>query len=168
MKKLIKRAQLGAILDWMKHPIQHTSSAIEGIWPTKRDYKNTIYVDKNKQRLYYYNNDGDIIINSPVSTGAIPGPKQKEGDLRTPEGEFTISYSTDKADKNKFGDTLFYGLSYGHGIGIHGHANSPEKLGRPASHGCIRMPNGDLRCLQDQINTGVGTRVIIKKFGGLI
>lgn len=118
--------------------------------------------------MYYYDKDGDLVINSPVSTGAIAGPKEKEGDLKTPEGKFTISYSTDRADKEKFGDTLFYGLSYGHGIGIHGDAGSPNKLGRRASHGCIRMPNGQLRCLQEKIGTGVGIPVIIEKFGGMI
>lgn len=154
--------------NFLDNQVQHIRSFLAGIFPKKRNYRNTIYINKSNQRLHYYDKDGNLIINSPVSTGAIPGNKTSQGDLKTPEGQFKISYSTDKADKNKFGDTLFYGLSYGSGIGIHGDANNPGAIGRRASHGCIRMPNGQLRCLQKHIGTGVGIPVIIEKKGGLI
>lgn len=156
------------LFDFLKYPIQHTTSFLAGLFPSKRKYKNTIYINKNNQRLHYYDKNGNLVLNSLISTGAVKGNKTKRGDLKTPEGKFKISYSTNSADKNKFGDTLFYGLSYGSGIGIHGDANQPEAIGRRASHGCIRMPNGQLRCLQSYIGNGIGTDVIIEKQGGLI
>lgn len=156
------------IFDFLSHPIQHTKSFLAGIFPKKQNYRNTIYIDKSNQRLHYYDKNGDLVLNSPISTGAIKGNKTKQGDLKTPEGKFKISFVNKNANKNKFGDTLFYGLSYGSGIGIHGNAGQPEAIGRRASHGCIRMPNGQLRCLQNYIGNGVGVPVVIEKRGGLI
>lgn len=162
-KNVIPRAQLGRVLDFVKHPFQHIENKWAGAFPDEKTYKNTIYIDKENQRLHYYDADGNLVLNSPVSTGANIGNKTKQGDNKTPEGNFWISHSTDKADKRKFGDTLFYGLSYGRGIGIHGDAGNPNALGRRASHGCIRMPNGELRKLQGFIGKGIRVPVIIGK-----
>lgn len=164
----LPKAQFGRILDYIKYPIQHTKNVIGGLFPDKKNYKNTIYINKNTQRLHYYDNNGNLVLNSSVSTGARPGNKTKEGDLKTPEGKFKISFVNENADKKIFGDTLFYGLSYGNGIGIHGDANNPNGIGRKASHGCIRMPNENLRQLQKLIGSGINVPVIIEKQGGPI
>jgi len=76
---------------------------------------------------------GSVLYSAPVSFGANPiGKKERQGDERTPEGEYTVAYK-----KKNFTRYRFLGLSYpnredldnarrnhisdpGNGIGIHG------------------------------------------------
>lgn len=106
---------------------------------------NSIVISKAKQRLYLYDKDGKVIFESPVSTGRNRGNHEKQGDSKTPVGKFRIGSFTNSADASKFGNTKFYGLQIpgtnGRTFGIHGDAGAPRKIGRPASHGCVRMPN---------------------------
>lgn len=127
---------------------------------------NSIVINKKKQHLYVYDGDGNVIFHSPVSTGKNRGQKQKEGDSRTPEGKFKVKYYTDRADKAIFNHNEFLGLDTGpwQGIGIHGDAGQPKLIGRPASHGCIRLPNDSVPVFMDKVGRSgaVGKTVYIK------
>lgn len=124
-------------------------------------YNNSIVIDKSRQHLYAYDDSGNLVFNTPVSTGANPGNKEKEGDSKTPVGKYKLSYYTNKADPKIFGAKDFWGLSYGHGIGIHGDAGHPEDIGLPASHGCIRMPTDSLTSFKSKFKPKPGQQIYI-------
>lgn len=101
--------------------------------------------------------NGILFFTGKVATGRNPGQKQKVGDMRTPEGLFSVSRIQDSSwwkpyVDRKTGEKTGYGphfirLDTGRwkGIGIHGtdDAHLPE-IGTNASHGCMRLRNEDL------------------------
>lgn len=143
---------------------------------TNSPYKSTIIVDKKTQNMEYYDDQGNLKFKSRISTGKNSGQKQKVGDMRTPEGTFTISgfeNRTDKYARDNFGKQPWvYRLNTPGWTGIlfHGDANEPDKIGTPASKGCIRLPNDKLEELHNILgednNALNKLKVIIKKQGG--
>jgi L,D-transpeptidase catalytic domain len=105
--------------------------------------------------------DGQIVKVYPVATGAEGSP--------TPSGEFQIVnrltsptyYHPGKVigpgDDNPLG-TRWMGLNAPH-LGIHG-TNVPNSIGKPASHGCVRMSRKDLEELFELVR--VGDTVVIR------
>lgn len=100
---------------------------------------------------------GVLFSASNVATGRNSGQKLKEGDMRTPEGIFTVSRIQDSSYWEPYqdratGDEVGYGpffirLNAGKwkGIGIHGTDPSHvSEIGTDASHGCLRLKNEDL------------------------
>lgn len=129
-------------------------------------YNDSIVIDKGRQHMYVYDKKGNMVFNTPVSTGAYMGAKEKEGDSKTPVGKYSISSYTNKAQASKFGTKDFWALSYGSGIGMHGDAGHPENIGLPDSHGCIRMPNDSIPSFKAKAKPGNGTQVyILDEFG---
>lgn len=129
-------------------------------------YNDSIVIDKGRQHMYVYNKDGQLVFNTPVSTGAFMGNKEKEGDSKTPVGKHTIQSYTNKASADKFGTRDFWALSCGQGIGMHGDAGHPENIGLPDSHGCVRMPNDSIPVFKTKANPSTGKSVyILNEFG---
>ena len=99
--------------------------------------------------------NGEVLRTYPVAVGAPHSP--------SPEGTFQIAqrvvnptwYHPGKVvpagPRNPLGPR-WIGLNH-KGYGIHG-TNSPRSIGRPASHGCIRMRNDDVRQLFDLVAVG--------------
>lgn len=106
-----------------------------------------------------------------VAIGKNPGDKKGPGDLRTPEGKFTVvSIENSAAWTHDFGDgkgpvkgaygPWFVRLKTGwKGIGIHG-THDPASIGKAVTEGCIRLENSDLVRLVTRLP--VGTRVEIR------
>jgi lipoprotein-anchoring transpeptidase ErfK/SrfK len=125
-----------------------------------------IIISKADLTLYHYNYKGKLLQKSSVSTGKNAGNKEKIGDLKTPEGVFTISNIEDASDwKHDFKDDTLgkiegaYGPYFirlntpGHkGIGIHG-THDDNSINTRASEGCIRMHNDELIRLVQNIKT---------------
>jgi murein L,D-transpeptidase YafK len=130
---------------------------------------------------------GAVSRSFPVTFGADPvGPKEREGDEKTPEGKYRVS---SKLRDDRF--HRFLGVSYpntediqhakaagianpGGGIGIHGTKTSRAALARiwirlahetgavsmwGPTDGCIAMTNEDVETLFDAVP--VGARVVI-------
>jgi len=130
---------------------------------------------------------GTVSRSMPVTFGARPvGPEEREGDERTPEGTYRVSFKlkSDHFDR-------FLGVSYpndedlrrakangiskpGGGIGIHGTTGSRAALARAwirfasvagvasvwgPTDGCIALTNEDVEALYEIVP--VGTRVVI-------
>lgn len=108
----------------------------------------------------------------PIACGMNYGQKEMEGDMKTPEGDFTIREINDSsAWKHDFKDGLgpvegAYGpyfvrlLTPPHtGIGIHG-THLPTSIGSRATEGCIRLTNSDLRELMRYIYVGMPVRIL--------
>lgn len=139
-----------------------------------------IVISKLEQKLYVceaIENDTVRIAEYPVCLGKNIGPKQKKGDMKTPEctweQPFSISQIQDASTwVHDFGDGRGAILSYGHwfmrlltpgfsGIGIHGSTNNEDSVPGRASEGCIRLRDDDLLLLKEQY-TYKNMKVIIK------
>ena len=134
-----------------------------------------IVVVKHKRELTLYSK-GEAVKSYPISLGKSPeGAKQFEGDMKTPEGIYTIN------DKNP--NSAFYlnlGVSYpnaedvayaesqgksaGSLIKIHGLRNGRGFIGKlhrwkDWTHGCIAVSNDEMKELYD--NVPIGTEIEI-------
>ncbi len=146
------------------------------IWYSQvlRDVKDSTFIIISKQdmMLYHYSYKGELLQKSPVATGKNLGNKAVIGDLKTPEGVFSIGGVRDASTwghdfkddsigeiKGAYGP-YFISLNVPgqKGIGIHG-THDPNSIGTRASEGCIRMRNEELVELVNHIKSA--TVVII-------
>jgi murein L,D-transpeptidase YafK len=124
--------------------------------PDRADY---VLVDKSDRKLYLYK-AGRVLREFDIALGQMPnGPKQREGDFRTPEGKYFldarnvnsdfflsihISYPND-TDRAR---ARAAGVDPGGQIMIHGLPNEPKfDLRRYESDwtdGCIAVSNSDM------------------------
>lgn len=124
-----------------------------------------IYIDKAGFRLYLA--EGNTVVDSwCVALGKVTGNKIKTGDMRTPEGSFSVqkiqdasSWTHDFKDgrgviKNAYGPWFIRLKTGWRGIGIHG-THDPNSIGTLASEGCIRMRNEDLQKLKLLVTKGM-------------
>ena len=131
-----------------------------------------IFVSKTDLKLSVIQNS-DTIFQCPIAVGKNYGNKSKIGDMKTPEGIFSIgSIENSTKWKHDFKDgkgvrkgaygPFFFRLKIPkfNSIGIHGTCK-PESIGTRDSEGCIRLHNNDLQKLRDLIYLGMA--VIINK-----
>src|SRR5688500_4161390 len=125
--------------------------------PDRADY---VLVDKSDRKLYLFK-AGRVLREFDVSLGLGPnGPKQREGDFRTPEGKYRlearnansdfflsihVSYP-DESDKER---ARAEGVDPGGQIMIHGLPNEPKYDARRYEEtdwtdGCIAVSNADM------------------------
>ena len=131
----------------------------------------SILVDKGAFMIHLLSKDGEKVMSFPVATGINPGRKKAQGDCKTPEGTFTVTWV-----QNTRG--VMYDYHDGHGlveaygpwfihletgfkaIGIHGSCpHRDDRIGTRDSKGCIRLHNADLLELLPYVEKG--TKVII-------
>lgn len=132
-----------------------------------------ILVDKSRRTLMVYA-DKVVIATYPVVFGGNPvGHKAREGDRRTPEGNYMLDHKNpnsayhrsihvsypDPADR---ADARRRGVSPGGDIMIHGQPNNPkfrryldEHPGVDWTDGCIALSNKDMDALWAQISVPV-------------
>lgn len=117
-----------------------------------------LIAEKSSQTLSVYSNySPEPVEKIKITTGRMPGRKEYEGDMKTPEGIyfFTRILSGEELPKvDDYGDRAFI-MSYpnpvdrkdkrnGSGIWLHG-AFNPQKTSNPNnSRGCVVMSNKDL------------------------
>lgn len=125
--------------------------------PKKASY---IVISKETMTLKLYDVNDKVIFNFPVAVGKNYGNKQMKGDMKTPEGEFTVhqitnasTWSHDFGDgkgdiAGAYGDWFIRLKTPPHtGIGIHG-THDPNSIGTRATEGCIRLNNKNLNKLK--------------------
>lgn len=116
---------------------------------------------------------GDEVIETfGVAVGKNKGDKRRVGDMRTPEGSFTVVQVQDASRwEHDFGDgkgavagaygPWFIRLKTGwRGIGIHG-THDPASIGTDATEGCVRLLNADVAKLKEKY-IKIGMRVEIR------
>ena len=124
------------------------------------DHADYVVVDKSDRKLYLYK-AGRVLREFEVSLGLVPnGPKQREGDFRTPEGKYMldarnvnsdfflsihVSYPNE-ADRAR---ARAQGVDPGGQIMIHGLPNQPKYdlkryLDTDWTDGCIAVSNSDM------------------------
>ena len=136
--------------------------------PNKAD---RIVISKESMTLNLFDSDGGLIFSFPVAVGKNYGNKEKVGDMKTPEGEFSIVQIQDASTwTHDFGDGKGeIAGCYGNwfirlktpphtGIGIHG-THAPESIGTRATEGCIRLNNADLDKLKPLVRVGMSVTI---------
>lgn len=126
---------------------------------SKIENANIIVISKQDMQLNLINYKGDTLFCAPIAVGKAYGNKQKQGDMRTPEGVFKVvdiqnasKWTHDFHDgkgeiEGAYGKYFIRLKVPGHkGIGIHG-THVPESIGSRATEGCIRLNNDDLERL---------------------
>lgn len=160
----------------MKKAMALMTCVILGIvlsWLVCRSYFNNIIQDihcarlmlisKQDMKLRLIDYKGNTLFESDIACGLKYGDKQKQGDMKTPEGIFSIA---DIQDSRKWTHDFHDGKgeiegAYGSffirlsvpgykGIGIHGTHDSLS-IGTRATEGCIRLKNNDLEKLISMI-----------------
>lgn len=137
-----------------------------------------ILIRKSEFKLYTVDKNGVVLSTYNCALGKNIGQKEKEGDMKTPDGIFPIdeiidasTWSHDFKDgkgeiQGAYGPwfisldtTNLSGGRWG-GIGIHG-THAPESIGTRISEGCIRLNNNDIVKLKQFAK--VGMKVIIEE-----
>lgn len=130
-----------------------------------------IVISKETMHLTLYDSDNLVVCRFPIAVGKHYGNKQRRGDMKTPEGVFSIEQIQNSTQwVHDFGDGkgLIEGC-YGNwfirlktpphkGIGIHG-THAPESIGTRATEGCIRLENSDLDSLKPLVHIGMMVRI---------
>lgn len=127
-----------------------------------------IVISKENMRLRLYDRDSLLICSFPVSMGKHYGDKQELGDMKTPEGDFSIvqiqsashwMYNTSKESVKGYYGNWFIRLNTKYsGIGIHG-THLPESIGERDTEGSIRLNNYHLDSLRAMIDVGMAVRI---------
>jgi murein L,D-transpeptidase YafK len=141
-----------------------------------RDSRATsILVEKQERRLTLFR-DQQTIKTYRVSLGGNPvGPKQREGDSRTPEGNYTIDSKNprsrfhlalhvsypDAADRDRATQN---GVPAGSDIMIHGIRNGLGWLGglhlfRDWTDGCVAVTDAEIEEIWALVDTGTSVRI---------
>lgn len=125
--------------------------------PERADY---VVVDKSDRKLYLFR-AGRVLREFDVSLGLVPnGPKQREGDFRTPEGKYVLDARNVNSDyflsihvsypnEADLARARVVGVDPGGQIMIHGWPNEPKQdlrryQGTDWTDGCIAVSNSDM------------------------
>ena len=110
------------------------------------------HVENSSQRMGVYV-DGQLAYVWPVST-ARPG-------FRTPPGSYRVQRMERIWYSRQYNmSPMPHALFFRGGYAIHG-TYERSLLGRPASHGCVRLSPGNARLLFDMVRAFGGARVVV-------
>jgi lipoprotein-anchoring transpeptidase ErfK/SrfK len=112
----------------------------------------TVRIDNSSQRMRVYV-DGGLAYAWPVSTA-------RRG-YRTPPGSYRVQRMERMWYSRKYDmSPMPYSLFFNGGYAIHG-TYSIRQLGRPASHGCVRLHPANARALFSLVRAYGGARVVV-------
>src|SRR3954465_7564844 len=112
----------------------------------------TVQISNSAQRMRVYV-DGGLTYAWPVSTA-------RRG-YRTPAGSYRVQRIERMWESRKHDmPPMPYSLFFRGGYAIHG-ANSIRQLGRPASHGCVRLHPGNAAALYRLVQSRGGARIVV-------
>ena len=144
----------GRSLNYFSRDSITTNNAIVN-WLSRAD---KIVVEKAKRRLYIDRN-GKHIFNLPINLGKVPvGNKVKEGDGRTPEGNYYLDYNINVYASYHLGFHISYpnaddlarakkqGVKPGGDVMIHGTSAARAGL-KDWTNGCIALSNAHMDTL---------------------
>lgn len=130
-----------------------------------------IVISKQSMTLTLFDVDNRVICRFPIACGRNLGNKSRVGDMKTPEGDFTVqqiqpasTWTHDFGDgkgeiKGCYGNWFIRLKTPPHtGIGIHG-THDPSSIGTRATEGCIRLHNADLDSLKPMVRVGMPVRI---------
>ncbi|MGO9486060.1 MAG: L,D-transpeptidase [Rhodomicrobium sp.] len=113
-----------------------------------------VRVSKSRQTMYVYV-DGYLEHEWPVSTA--------RGGYSTPSGSYRpTGFDPDHRSKQYHNSPMPYSIFFHGGYAIHG-SYDVNHLGRPASHGCIRLHPDDAAELYGLVQESYDTRIIVSR-----
>ena len=135
-------------------------AAADDVVPSNHEQADSVLVVKSERKLYLLQ-AGRVLRTFDVALGLVPsGPKQREGDFRTPEGKYFLeSRNTDSdyflsikvsyPNEQDRARARAQGLDPGGQIMIHGLPNEPRYAQRHYessdwTDGCIAVSNSDM------------------------
>lgn len=149
-----------------------------GLMTLSDKIKNALVIDKKKNRLYVYRNNGpglppELVDDFYIVLGKQPGDKMREGDLKTPSGVyFVTSYLPDERLPPLYGSGAFpvnYPNEFDRrlkktGTGIWLHGTDKSLYSRPPldSEGCVVLTNEEFSRIAQYVEIGK-TPVIISE-----
>ena len=110
-----------------------------------------VQVSKARQTMYVYV-DGQLYYVWPVSTAAWG--------YNTPEGVFYPISLDANHRSGSYGSPMPYSIFFIGGYAIHG-TYEIDKLGYPASHGCVRLRPDHAGMLFDLVSRSYGTQIVV-------
>ncbi|MFY9642338.1 MAG: L,D-transpeptidase [Rhodomicrobium sp.] len=118
------------------------------------DARVVVHVSKSRQMMYVYV-DGYLEHSWPVSTA--------RGGYSTPSGSYRPTGFDPYHRSSKYHNSpMPYSIFFQGGYAIHGSYDIRD-LGRPASHGCIRLHPDDAAELYGLVRGSDGTRIIVSR-----
>jgi lipoprotein-anchoring transpeptidase ErfK/SrfK len=112
----------------------------------------TVQISNSAQRMRVYV-DGGLAYAWPVSTA-------RRG-YRTPAGSYRVQRMERMWYSRKYHmSPMPHSLFFRGGYAIHG-TNSIRQLGRPASHGCVRLHPGNAAALYRLVQSRGGARIVV-------
>jgi L,D-transpeptidase ErfK/SrfK len=142
-----------------------TANAVSALTQPEERQQSRLVVDLSDRRVYLYTDDR-LQATYDIAVG--------RAGWETPSGKFAIlSKIPNPAWQHPFtGDVIEKGAANPlgsrwigfwtdgkHQIGFHG-TNQTDLIGQAVSHGCIRMRDGDIQAMYEQVN--VGTVVVVQ------
>ena len=129
--------------------------SVSGEYSTASAAKVEARIILSKQRMHVYVN-GKRAYNWPVSTA-------KRG-YRTPKGTFRPKRMKVTHYSNKYNNApMPHSIFFLGGYAIHG-TNAVSQLGRPVSHGCVRLAPGNARKLFSLVKKNkANSRIVVKR-----
>ena len=111
-----------------------------------------VHIDNSDQRMQVFV-DGMLAYVWPVSTA-------RKG-YRTPPGNYRVQRMERMWYSRKYDmSPMPYSLFFRGGYAIHG-TGSIRQLGRPASHGCVRLAPAHARLLFEMVRARGGARIVV-------
>ncbi|HYD19151.1 MAG TPA: L,D-transpeptidase family protein [Patescibacteria group bacterium] len=132
----------------------------------------SIEVQKKLRRMYLLDKDGKVLTTYEISLGNQPvGPKEREGDGKTPEGKYHISFRNPKSDyyrslrisypnEEDLARAEKMGVSPGGDIYIHGKPNFKFWMfwkynkTKDWTNGCIAVNDKDMKEMWELVAEG--------------
>ena len=132
-----------------------------------------LLVDKGAFTISLLDDSGKALYVYPVAIGENPGQKRKEGDCKTPEGIFPVTwvqntrgvmydYHDGKGLVEAYGPWFIHietpGFKY---IGVHGTCpERDDRIGTRDSKGCVRLHNTDLLTIIPYVYPGMKVYIV--------
>lgn len=133
----------------------------------------SLLIDKGAFTISLLDAKGQALYTYPVAIGLNPGQKRKEGDCKTPEGTFLVTWVQDtrgvmydyhdgKGLVEAYGPKFIHietpGFKY---IGVHGTCpERDDRIGTRDSKGCVRLHNSDLLTIIPYVYKGMKVHII--------
>jgi murein L,D-transpeptidase YafK len=137
-----------------------------------------VHVDKSEHKLTVYDARGTVIATFNAGFGVYPGPKQRQGDRKTPEGKYVLDYKNpnsafyrsihisypNNADRAR---ARRAGVPTGGDIMVHGQPSDPRIMRAIArwpnndwTDGCISLSNVDMKKFWEMVRVPVPIEIV--------
>lgn len=160
---------------YLKYPFFSICIMIASMGSVIASSNEQVVVNKHERQLYLYKNGKQVAAYHIVLGHDPVNPKEREGDSRTPEGLYHITFHTQNTPYTEAMGISYpnakdrarakqLGVNPGGGIEIHGYPKSvymqARLQGKSWTAGCIGLDNHDMKALYQQVSNGTLVRIV--------